>query len=183
MSKIGLSEVDNTTQSGSLSDVQDPYSMTALNSVLSNGDMKLPHVLISLALEEEQLLDFEQCRRWLQDFPALAKFAKVEGVYRSNSTLILLSVPVMVWDWIPDDPACTFVGYVHSENLHQTQRTVRQENNHQFVDTPTADSLEDNDTKPPTARNSRYRVRWYWILAFVPLLFVSYALSLDSCVS
>jgi hypothetical protein len=73
--------------------------------------------LISLALEEEQLLDFDQCKRWLQDFPALANHATVQAVYRSNSTLLILSVPVAIWDWLPDNPACAFIGYVHSQNL------------------------------------------------------------------
>ena len=88
--------------------------MESLIRVLDNGNTALPHVLISLALEEEQPLDFEQCRRWLQDFPALAKFAKVQGVYRSNSTLLIISLPVVIWDWILDDLACSFLGHVHS---------------------------------------------------------------------
>jgi hypothetical protein len=98
----------------------DLYNMNSISQVLDNGDMAVPHVLISLALEE-QLLDFEQCRRWLQDFPGLAQFAKVQGVYRSNSTLLLLSIPVVVWNWIPDDPACFFIGYVHSCNLNNAK--------------------------------------------------------------
>jgi hypothetical protein len=77
----------------------------------------IPHVLISIAIEEDQSLDFEQCRRWLQQFPALATYAKVQGVYRSNSTLLLLSLPVVIWDWLPDDNACAFIAYVHSSNL------------------------------------------------------------------
>jgi hypothetical protein len=98
-----------------------PLNLQSLTSVLNSGDMATPHVLISLALEEEQLLNFEQCRRWLQAFPAMAKYAKVQGVYRSNSTLLVLSLPVAVWDWLPSDPACTFIGYVHSENLYSSE--------------------------------------------------------------
>jgi hypothetical protein len=112
-------------QQASLAEVQDPYTAGSLTKVLENGDNVLPQVLITLALEEEQLLDFEQCRRWLQDFPALAKYATVQGIYRSNSTLLVLSLPVPIWDWIPDDPACSFIGYVHSRNLlHEHDREV-----------------------------------------------------------
>jgi hypothetical protein len=93
------------------------YDLGSLTEVLTTGETALPQVLITLALEEEQDLDVEQWRRWLQEFPALAKYAKVQGVYKSNSTLLLLSIPVVVWDFIPGDPACNFVGYVHSENL------------------------------------------------------------------
>jgi hypothetical protein len=114
-------------QQATVAEVQDPYTVGSLTKVLENGDNVLPQVLITLALEEEQLLDFEQCRRWLQDFPALAKYATVQGVYRSNSTLLVLSLPVPIWDWIPDDPACSFIGYVHSQNLLVDQEpTTRQ---------------------------------------------------------
>jgi hypothetical protein len=79
----------------------------------------LPHVLITLALEEDpdSTLEFEPWKRWLQQTPALIKCAKVQGVYKSNSTFVILSIPVVVWDWIPEDPACVFIGYVHSDNL------------------------------------------------------------------
>jgi hypothetical protein len=115
-------------QQASVAEAQDPYTVGSLTKVLENGDNVLPQVLITLALEEEQLLDFEQCRRWLQDFPALAKYATVQGIYRSNSTLLVLSLPVPIWDWIPDDPACSFIGYVHSRNLlvDQDRTTTRQ---------------------------------------------------------
>jgi hypothetical protein len=96
---------------------QNLYDAGSLTKVLINGCTALPQVLISVALEEEQLLDFDQCRRWLQQFPALAKYAKVQGVYRSNSTLLILSLPVLIWDWIPDDNAYSFIGYIHSSNL------------------------------------------------------------------
>lgn len=42
---------------------------------------------------------------------------KVEAVYQSHSTLLLVSVPVQVWDLLPDDPACHFVGFVTSSNM------------------------------------------------------------------
>jgi hypothetical protein len=94
----------------------DLYTMNSLTRVLDNGDTALPEVLIPLRLEEQQL-DFAECRRWLQDYPVLAKYARVQGIYKSNSTLLILSVPVAVWDWLPDDPACSFIGYVHSRNI------------------------------------------------------------------
>ena len=59
----------------------EPYNMTALTQVVDDNTTVLPQVLITLALEEEQLLDSEQCRWWLQNFHALARYAKVQGVY------------------------------------------------------------------------------------------------------
>lgn len=94
----------------------DPES---LNACTTNGNYKIPHVLISLALEEDQgIIDAVSCRRWLGDFPALVKYATVEGVYRSYSTLVMLSVPVMIWDLLRGDPACSFVGFLVSPNKY-----------------------------------------------------------------
>ncbi|KAK4106142.1 hypothetical protein N658DRAFT_413985 [Parathielavia hyrcaniae] len=81
-----------------------------------------PHVLISLALKDDQRLDLNDWETWLATFPAMAKYVKVQGVFKSHSTLLLLSLPVMVWDFLPDDPACSFVAFVRSNNLLQTQK-------------------------------------------------------------
>jgi hypothetical protein len=82
-----------------------------------DGNLKTPHVLISLALEENQILDAGACSHWLSSFPALAKYAKVQSVFKSHSTLLLISLPVMIWDLLPENPACSFIGYVCSDNL------------------------------------------------------------------
>ncbi|AEO68980.1 uncharacterized protein THITE_2118892 [Thermothielavioides terrestris NRRL 8126] len=80
-----------------------------------------PHVLISLALEDDQRLDLNDWETWLAAFPAIAKYVKVQGVFKSHSTLLLLSLPVMVWDFLPDDPACSFVAFIRSNNLLRPQ--------------------------------------------------------------
>lgn len=76
-----------------------------------------PHVMISLALEDNQRLDLNAWEQWLASFPALAKYVKVQGVFKSHSTLLLLSMPVTLWDMLPDDQACTFVAFIRSNNL------------------------------------------------------------------
>ncbi|KAI1816754.1 hypothetical protein GGS20DRAFT_536084 [Poronia punctata] len=77
----------------------------------------VPHVMISLALEEEQNLDINDWEQWLSSIPALARYVKVQGVFKSHSTLLLLSLPVMVWDMLPDHRACNFVAFIRSNNL------------------------------------------------------------------
>ncbi|KAL2166231.1 hypothetical protein VTG60DRAFT_3095 [Thermothelomyces hinnuleus] len=85
-----------------------------------------PHVLISLALEDDQRLDLNDWETWLASFPAIAKYVKVQGVFKSHSTLLLLSLPVMVWDFLPDDPACSFVAFIRSNNLLGSQKAARE---------------------------------------------------------
>jgi hypothetical protein len=90
---------------------------TPLSSVSSDGRYKVPHVLITLQLEENQPLDARQCARWLDKFPLLAKWVKVEAVFPSYSTLMILSIPMPIWDLLPDHPACSFIGYIISLKL------------------------------------------------------------------
>jgi Caspase domain len=93
------------------------HSSTPLSSISSTGNYKLPQVLITLQLEENQLLDSARCARWLDRFPLLAKWAKVEAVFPSYSTLMIISMPLPIWDMLPDHPACSFIGYVTGPNL------------------------------------------------------------------
>ncbi|KAL2283607.1 hypothetical protein FJTKL_09910 [Diaporthe vaccinii] len=76
-----------------------------------------PHVMISLALEDDQRLDLNAWEQWLASFPALAKYVSVQGVFKSHSTLLLLSMPVTIWDLLPEDQACSFVAFIRSNNL------------------------------------------------------------------
>lgn len=85
-----------------------------------------PHVLISLALEDDQELDLDAWEQWLAAFPALARHCKVQGLFKSHSTTLLLSLPVMIWDLLPDDPACSFVTFIRSNNLLLSKKTGEQ---------------------------------------------------------
>ncbi|CAK7215655.1 hypothetical protein SCUCBS95973_002548 [Sporothrix curviconia] len=88
-----------------------------LGEPVSDPNEDEPHVMISLALEDDQNLDLNAWEQWLASFPALAKYVKVQGVFKSHSTLLLLSVPVMVWDLLPENRACSFVAFIRSNNL------------------------------------------------------------------
>ena len=69
----------------------------------SEPSVDVPHVMISLALEDDQRLNINDWEHWLQSIPAIAKYVKVQGVFKSHSTLLLLSMPVMVWDLLPEN--------------------------------------------------------------------------------
>jgi hypothetical protein len=99
------------------------YEPDQLNEVLTDGsgDLNIPHVLISLALDGEQLLDTEAWSQWLKECLSFAEYARIEGMYKSRSTLLILSVPIVIWDVLPDIQACFFIGYVNSMN-HVWQR-------------------------------------------------------------
>jgi hypothetical protein len=90
-----------------LLDVQ-KYKEDQLNRTLPGGDLAIPHVLISLALEGEQLLDLGAWNQWLKTCPLFAKYARVEGLYKSHSTLVILSVPVFIWNLLPERSSVFF---------------------------------------------------------------------------
>ncbi|KAL9107905.1 MAG: hypothetical protein Q9227_007227 [Pyrenula ochraceoflavens] len=46
---------------------------------------------------------------------------RVEAVYSTNSTMILVSVPIEVWNLIPDNDACRFVSLIRSKNFYQEE--------------------------------------------------------------
>jgi hypothetical protein len=62
-------------------------------------------------------MDVKQCLRWLESIHLLGKWAKIEGVCPSHSTLMIVSMPVSLWDMLPDHPACNFIGYVTGPNM------------------------------------------------------------------
>ncbi|KAK8055862.1 hypothetical protein PG993_001089 [Apiospora rasikravindrae] len=86
----------------------------------------VPHVMISLALEDNQSLDINAWESWLAAFPAIAKYVKVQGVFKSHSTLMLLSLPVMVWDLLPENLATNFIAFIRSNNLAIPKQGVPQ---------------------------------------------------------
>jgi hypothetical protein len=94
----------------------DAYNPGNLNKTLKSGELQIPHVLISVALED-QTLDVEAWYAWLREIPVLAAYAVVEGIYKSDSTMLLISIPLLLWDMLPDDLAVSFVSYVRSNNL------------------------------------------------------------------
>lgn len=88
------------------------------SSVGSNGqDLTSPQVLISVALEDEQVLHSRDWLDWLKEFPAIARSVHIEGVYKSDSTLLHLSLPVAIWDAIPRNPAISFLAFIRTNNL------------------------------------------------------------------
>ncbi|KAI1105936.1 hypothetical protein F4804DRAFT_90702 [Jackrogersella minutella] len=97
----------------------------------SEPNEDVPHVMISLALEEDQRLNINDWEHWLSTIPALAKYVKVQGAFKSHSTLLLLSMPVMVWDLLPESHACNFIAFIRSNNLaaqtHSEPRPIEEE--------------------------------------------------------
>jgi hypothetical protein len=78
---------------------------------------KYPKVLISVVLEEEYEDHTDAFSNWLCKIPGRIESVRIEGVFNHGSTLLLVSMPVAVWDLLPDHQAYSFVSFIRSENL------------------------------------------------------------------
>ncbi len=104
---------DETSTSGKAS----KSSSSSLDGVWPDKGFDCPKVLMSITLEEEQWLSPQHWADWIRSIPALVKFANIEGVYKSDSTLIVISIPIAIWNLVPANPAISFLGFSRSRNL------------------------------------------------------------------
>ena len=96
---------------------EDSSSQSSLCEVWPDPLFKCPRVLISVALQEDQVLSTGDWAGWLRSVPALANYAPVEGVYRSYSTLLILSLSIALCDMLPKQGALAFIGFATSPNM------------------------------------------------------------------
>lgn len=92
-------------------------SQSSLAEVWPDPRFMSPKVLISVALEDDQRLRPDDWNEWLRLIPALTKYVHIQGVYKSDSTVILGLVPVAIWNLLPEHSAISFVCFVKSENM------------------------------------------------------------------
>lgn len=121
--QFGSSTQVSTPSSGPSNDVDmqsSESSKSSVDEIWHDVDPDCPKVLISIALEKDQLLGQDEWTEWLKSVPALVNNVTVEGVFKSDSTLYLLSLPVAVWDMLPENRAISFIGFVRSTNMVPT---------------------------------------------------------------
>ena len=56
-------------------------------------------------------------KQWLQNTPAAASKIAVEGMFHGPPTVLLISMPIAVWNVLAADRTCSFLGYVNSHNM------------------------------------------------------------------
>ena len=111
---------DTKRRSIEISPLTSQKSTIRINSNDSNLDRfpkETTEVTISLQIESGQVFCPQDIVNWIREVPVLAQSVKLGAVMNSHSTLVILSLPVAVWNLLPDDPACCFVGFTTSRNL------------------------------------------------------------------
>lgn len=96
-------------------------------------------VILSIRVDTEQF-DLDAWLEWIKDVPPEATKIKVEGIYGSLSTLLLLRMPITSWSLLPNDTAYSFIGFVTTENLAPNFRNLALNNVGVQGDRPTEET-------------------------------------------
>jgi hypothetical protein len=93
-------------------------SIPAVNDLLQLNDA--PRLLFAIRLEENiraEDLSTEYFVEWLRAIPTAVEEVKVEAGFKSDSTLLLVSLPLSLWPYLPQCPATFLLGPIRSSNL------------------------------------------------------------------
>jgi len=61
--------------------------------------------------------DMASFKQWLHNTPMAASKIAVEGMFHGPPTVLLVSMPIAVWNVVAADRTCAFLGYVNSHNM------------------------------------------------------------------
>lgn len=111
---------------------QQSYDSTCSSEALVTESMNNNcRVIISVHLEDyDQIPLLQEWKNWLKNAPQniaglavkLEDCVELEAVYESNSKLLIVSMPLGLWNVMPSHPAYSFIGAVRSKNLLQKWR-------------------------------------------------------------
>lgn len=79
-----------------------------------------PRLLFAVRLADDiqaEDLSPEYFANWLRIIPAVAKDIRVEGGFKCDSTLVLVTLPLLIWPYLTHNPAIVCLGPVKSSNL------------------------------------------------------------------
>ena len=89
------------------------------SSRISGGELK-PGVLVAIHLSESpqgDLTAFLQGEGLVPEYVTGIQVVDVHAVFTSNSTLVLVTMPLEIWSLLPDEMPCSFVANVYSGDL------------------------------------------------------------------
>lgn len=74
-------------------------------------------VLVCTTFVGEASPDMVFYNQWLQNTPVLANKITMEGMFLGPPTMLLVSMPLSVWNVVQHDKVCCFLGYINSHNM------------------------------------------------------------------
>ncbi|KAL8915002.1 MAG: hypothetical protein Q9171_000442 [Xanthocarpia ochracea] len=86
-------------------------------------------VRLAVSISDDAACDIAEWKKWLvSQAPLVVTQIEVEGVFKSHSTMPVISLPIALWDCLPDRAAYRFIDFVKSENLDQSHLKVEIDN-------------------------------------------------------
>jgi len=77
-------------------------------------------VLLSVSVTQGAELELAEWTRWLTSavpWDVMKVDVQIHGIFRSHSSLVLVSMPINAWNLLSDRPAYRFIGFIRSDNL------------------------------------------------------------------
>ncbi|KAI1332754.1 hypothetical protein F5Y16DRAFT_124543 [Xylariaceae sp. FL0255] len=125
---ISFSPLDSTAARPVSSDLvsRNPREDSVIHpSVVADLTFEEPRVLVCTTFVGEASPDMSSFYHWLHDTPTIGSNIAVEGMFLGPPTMLLISMPVPVWNVVQHDKVCCFLGYVNSHNMtHLYKRLV-----------------------------------------------------------
>lgn len=87
--------------------------------VNSNSDLTFEEMraLVCTTFLGEPSQDMASFKQWLHNTPVAASKIAVEGMFHGPPTVLLVSMPIAVYNVVAADRTCAFLGYVNSHNM------------------------------------------------------------------
>jgi hypothetical protein len=93
---------------------------TSASSNLETIPKTVARVLVAIHLAESprgDLVSFLRDEGMLPQYVNGIEVIRAEAVFESNSTLAILSIPIGLWDLMPEELPCSYIGVTYSRNL------------------------------------------------------------------
>ncbi|KAK4236851.1 hypothetical protein C8A03DRAFT_16533 [Achaetomium macrosporum] len=116
---------------------------TVQHEVVPDG----PGILVTCRLRNQHV-DVEKWRQWLLGAPDRAKSIQISALYPSLSTVLILELPLVVWDLLPASPAISFIAYTAGKNhISEFRRALLGFDLDEASDTTDDESYEEHETR------------------------------------
>jgi hypothetical protein len=107
----------SSPQDSDESNLFEESSIISSESSVVSEQVEYPRIAITIRLGETlepHKISTDLLEKWIKMMPVLAEHVKVEAGFASCSTLLVLSLPIPLWCYLPDHPAVSVAGIIKS---------------------------------------------------------------------
>ena len=166
----GLTGPSFNTDTADVSSAQEQSNTVNDNTTALPGTVSLAEgtrVLLAVSVAEDVAHNVAQWVSWLTTaapWDVSKVDVRLECIYKSHSTLLLVSVPIVGWDRLPESAAYRFIGFIKSGNLicemtkvgPVVERSLRHISNNASSSEGSMDTLIHKETSTNTQRRTPY---------------------------